>query len=104
MRDMVGELANIMVDACKRDGNYELVERLTEYIRVHKIGKERSKKMKIFCKECGNQKNFTLIKEVELEFDPKKGIWDEKHPTVTRGVVYCRECDQDQTEIEIVVS
>ena len=59
--------------------------------------------MRIFCNNCGNTTNFTLIRTIELEFDYREGKWDESNPTVGREVIFCRECDNDQDSVEITV-
>lgn len=60
--------------------------------------------MKITCKNCGNTEHFTLRRELEVEFDPTMEQWnDEQAPAVIREIVICRECDQDQDEVEIVI-
>ena len=57
--------------------------------------------MKIYCNVCGNEKDFVLRKEVETEFDHKKGCWSETRSTTSDGVIVCRECGEDD---DIVVS
>ena len=59
--------------------------------------------MKIFCENCENTTDFTLIRTVELGFNHKKGKWDESNPTIGREVIYCRECDNDQDSVKITV-
>ena len=59
--------------------------------------------MRILCTNCGNTTNFTLIRTVELVFDPKKGEWDKAQPIEGRGIIYCRDCDNDQDSVEITV-
>lgn len=49
-------------------------------------------KVKIYCNECGNERDFILRKEVEIEFDFEKGIWDETKTTTSGGIIVCREC------------
>ena len=57
--------------------------------------------MKIYCNECGNERDFTLRKEVEIGFDYEKGEWDETKSTTSDGIIVCRECGEVD---DIVVS
>jgi len=57
--------------------------------------------MKIYCNVCGNEKDFVSRREVETEFDYKKGCWNKERVTTGERVIVCRECGEDD---DIVVS
>lgn len=59
--------------------------------------------MKITCQNCGNTTDFTLLREVEVPFDAVAGKWYELKFTIGREIIYCRECDNDQDSVEILV-
>lgn len=59
--------------------------------------------MQIHCNECGNTKHFALIREVELRFDYKQGIWDAERPIFGERNVICRSCGADQSSGDVVV-
>ena len=61
--------------------------------------------MRIICRECQNTKYFILRREVEIEFDYKKGIWDEEgHQNTYGGTIVCKECGADSTSDDIDVN
>ena len=60
--------------------------------------------MRIICRECQNTKYFILRREVEIEFDYKKGFWNEDVQAKYGGTIVCKECGADSVSGDIDVN
>lgn len=51
--------------------------------------------MRIICRECQNEKYFTQRREVHVDFDYRKGEWDELSSRRGEKIIICKECGAD---------